>query len=211
VALLNEILVGRYNRLVQKLLSLKGPASLVQLRGEMGVELPLFHGAENRYLEAWDLFGLVRSNAAPGVGFGSTVTLRNPLGSNVIAVVTAATGQEAASAFEVITLFRPGSAGAGGGDENTVLAAQGWDGRGRPSSTLVISTNVGAAQVGRVGGVAIAGIIGPTGLSNELLRPGDEIPLTPGTLLTLSAGNSNAAFTWRLWWRERFLEDSERT
>ncbi len=49
----NEILVGRYNRFLQKLLSMKGPASMPQLAGELQATFPFFNGVENRNLEGW--------------------------------------------------------------------------------------------------------------------------------------------------------------
>ena len=64
MARFNEILVGRYNRLIQKLFGMKGDAALFQFSTEMMAVLPMFMGNENRYLESWTLFGLSLQQAA---------------------------------------------------------------------------------------------------------------------------------------------------
>src|SRR6266851_4747570 len=57
MARFNEILVGRYNRSLQKLLSMKGQAVMPQLASELQPTFSFFSGAENRYLESWERFG----------------------------------------------------------------------------------------------------------------------------------------------------------
>src|SRR5258708_4703411 len=83
----NEILVGRYNRFLQKLLGMKGGVVAPQLASEITAAFPLFNGAENRYLEQWDMFGVNLFLAGGGVGNISQVRLFNPAASNTIAVV----------------------------------------------------------------------------------------------------------------------------
>ncbi len=87
MARFNEILVGRYNRMVQKLLSMKGTATLVTFSDEAMAVLPLFYGAENRYLEGWDRFGVAVGTAAGAAGNRTVWRLRNPTNSNVVTVV----------------------------------------------------------------------------------------------------------------------------
>src|SRR5258707_13299714 len=86
MARFNEILVGRYNRFLQKLFSMKGGPPSAQLATEITPNLNLFNGIENRYLESWFRYG-----AAPGlaavVGANPGFRFRNPAGSNVIAMV----------------------------------------------------------------------------------------------------------------------------
>jgi hypothetical protein len=50
----NEILTGRYNRFIQKLFSMKGPAPAPQLSSDIAMQMSFFNGVENRYLEGWD-------------------------------------------------------------------------------------------------------------------------------------------------------------
>src|SRR5713226_1397388 len=96
MAIYNEILVGRYARMLQKLFSIKGGVPAKQLAGEITPAFTLFSGAEHRYLESWGLFASSIIQAAVAAQF-SQVQWRNPPGSNVIAVfhMLVATGQAA--------------------------------------------------------------------------------------------------------------------
>src|SRR5258708_40293223 len=87
MALFNEILVGRYNRFLQKLLAMKGGPPAPQLATEIGTNIQLFHGVENRYLEGWQRFGGQFSVPAAGVGNVGGFRFRNPAGNNVITAV----------------------------------------------------------------------------------------------------------------------------
>lgn len=205
MARFNEILVGRYNRLVQKLFSMKGSAALVTLSDEMFAVLPLFYGAENRYLEGWDTFGVSIGQAAVAAQFGM-VRLRNPVASNMIATV-----------FKAIAIVSTAAATASlnretvSTDYTTVYANAGqrFDQRGRANPTCVVSSQTAAAQTG----VALANVGLPFAGSSQdfLITDIQEIPLLPGDALNISINTVNLAQTATFWWRERFLEDSERT
>src|SRR5258707_6598107 len=84
MARFNEILVGRYNGFLQKLLSMKGGPPAAQLATEIGVNIGLFHGVENRYLEGWLRFGL-NSSVTGGVAQFAAIRWRNPATSNIVA------------------------------------------------------------------------------------------------------------------------------
>ena len=89
MARFNEILVGRFNRFLQRLLSMKGGPPAPQLASEiqpqMDVEaLPV----ELRFLLGWHLYQSTISQGA-SVGNLSGVQLRNPLTSGAVCVVTA--------------------------------------------------------------------------------------------------------------------------
>src|SRR6266852_4829039 len=86
VAKYNEILVGRYNRYLQKLLGMKGQAHAPQLSSEISVNLQLFNGVETRYLEGWNRFS-TSMNVAAVAALLSGAQLRNPAASNVILVI----------------------------------------------------------------------------------------------------------------------------
>jgi hypothetical protein len=208
VAVLNELQVGRFNRLVQKLLSLKGHASLTQLRGEMGVEIPIFHGAENRYLESWDLFHQP-AIATPGAATIFVAEARNPAGSNVIAV------------FSQITYWSPGGDTANPGpnlvisrgetvDQPTAAPPQQIDKRGRTSSTILISENNGAVTSVLNGTLTTIGR-GLAPANTELRFLHQELPLLPGDAFAVRSVVLAAAGIVVFSWRERFLEESERT
>src|SRR5260221_9578742 len=82
----NEILTGRYNRFIQKLFSMKGRPPARQLSGDIQMQLTFFNGAENRYLEGWNRYMFFTSPAL-GAGIPAASRLRNPAGSNVVAVL----------------------------------------------------------------------------------------------------------------------------
>src|SRR5437763_11360751 len=86
MAKFNEILVGRYNRALQKLLGMKGEPPAPQLASEIAATLSFFYGAEMRFIESWNIYG-INAEASAAVGNSSGVRLRNPAASNVIAVI----------------------------------------------------------------------------------------------------------------------------
>src|SRR5712691_3304956 len=87
MARFNEILTGRYNRYLQKLLQMKGGPPSAQLASEISTQIGLFHGAETMYLQGWELFFASFSQANLAAA-NSGVRLRNPALSGVIAVIT---------------------------------------------------------------------------------------------------------------------------
>jgi hypothetical protein len=203
----NEIQVGRYNRYLQKLFSMKGPAALTQLSPEMMPVLPLFHGVENRYLEGWDRFGFSLFSAAV-VGQLSAVRFRNPAGSNVIAVFELITCQSGPNAgplsdqpFVAVNQNQNANLGTLNLANQSVL-----DKRSRPLSTLITSSG---QQTG--GGVAIIQTTyGANGFANFINYEHQQITVLPGTSLDVIGNVLNQAITPSAIWRERFLEDSER-
>lgn len=211
MARFNEILVGRYNRFAQKFFSMKGGAALPTLNPDLGFVLPLFHGIENRYLEGWGLFSTDVFQPAPGAGNTQLTQVRNPVGSNVIAVVTRWQYAEGAATN---TSFLVGASlqlnrGPIATDYATLLPKSGWDARDRPAATCIVSTNP-AAGVIPGGGQGISNYANAAFVNQEMLPPPLEIVLLPGSMLLMIAGNANTQGAHNVWWRERYLEDSER-
>jgi hypothetical protein len=209
MAKFNEPQVGRFNRMAQKLLSMKGPATIDQVANDLRFVIPLPYGAENRYLESWDLFAVAVAMGAPGAGNLATGELRNPAGSNVIAVLmlsqiidpTAGTSAAASN----LTVIRGATA-----DQNVVDTPIGFDLRGRGSPTLKATHNSAAqTAAGGTAGVVRFGAQ-PANVSQELLPFGQEIPMPPGTAVEVAPALTNTGMAYLFWWRERFLEDSER-
>src|SRR5438445_12035826 len=87
MAAFNEILSGRYNRFLQKLLQIKGGPPAAQLASEVGAQITLYHGSETTYLQGWELFG-GGYDVRPQVGVASAVGLRHAGNSGVVGVVT---------------------------------------------------------------------------------------------------------------------------
>ena len=213
MALFNEILVGRYNRALQKLFALKGGPPAPQLASEITPSHAMMSGAENRYIEGWNRFGFNFAAAAGGAGNRSAARIRNPIGSNVIIVIEKIVIAQLTAADSPFVNIGGGSAGL----TNVGVAGNtGFDNRGQPTGIAEVSTTT---NVGALGGVSIwqgAGVINT--LLEVIYDDSQNIPLAPqrttadgSAALTIYCGTLNQALNCSIWWRERFLEDSERT
>ncbi|SRR5216683_2163026 len=205
MARFNEILAGRYNRFLQKLLSMKGGPPAPQLASEITVGIPLMHGAENRYLEGWDQYAASFQLAPGGIGNQDVLRVRNPVGSNVVAVFFKASASTAA-AFDTIFL----ETGAGIADLiPNAVANNRFDARSRPQTSMNIST-IGQVPTAFGSTKALGNVVANTTL-DFIVYENQEIPILPGDALQLRQGVLNQAVIFTLQWRERFLEDSERS
>lgn len=201
---LNQIQVGRYLRFLQKFLGMKArePADIT-LAPELMAQVALFHGAENRYLEAWDRFG-VMNQQTPAAANQSQWRLRNPSGSNVICVIEGIDIASAAAQQFVVQV----SIGGAQNDLGTVVAANNLDSRGRPASTCVFSFGTLAVATSFIG-VRLGSVPANTGFQ-LVSSENEEIAFLPGSNLTVTTSVSNQKDSLALLYRERFLEDSER-
>lgn len=198
----NEILVGRYNRFLTKLLSMKGAAPAPQLSGDIQVALNLFAGIENRFLESWERFGVGFAVVATA-GQTDAVRFRNPSTSNMIAVfesleVECSTNQE----LDI-------SQGAAAADLPTASVGLAMDSRQRLQASIVPSTSVASpiALVNLFKRTVVAATV-----SRELINyENQELTILPGQALQVQETLVNAVLTVSAIWRERFLEESERT
>lgn len=201
----NEMFVARYNRLLQKLLGMKGGPVAPQLSSEVTPVIPIFHGIEIRYLEGWDLFATYTAFAGVAAQ-NTTLQINNPANSNVVAV------------FEKINFFcavadqitlRKGP-GAPILLPQLVGAVMREDPRGRQTATCLLSTN----DAGHVPSLVqnFAGVLaGPALMGEFILTHHQEIPLYPGDMIQININTAGATqLTGGIKWRERFLEDSER-
>lgn len=201
----NEILAGRYNRMLQKLFQMKGQAPAPQLAGDISVNMQLFNGCENRYLEQWDLFAFGTSVAAVAA-INSTLRIRNPAGSNRIAVITKAMISAATADTGLIN----GQAT----NADLVVSAQNstrLDARlGVANISSMIISNSDATHPGGLARKFQTNF--PTGGGVDfILHQDQEIPLLPGDAYELQDGTVNIAINVMFMWRERFLEEGERT
>jgi hypothetical protein len=204
MARFNEILVGRYNRFLQKLMGMKGGPPSPQLASEITAALTLFNGVENRYLEQWDRFGINQLQAAVAAQT-SRIQYRNPVGSNVIAVFEKLiVGSNVAADQPTV------NQGAATTDLATdaTTSVQVLDPRGRTASTLRVSRQ--AAAGGGVGLAYLQLFFAANVQVDVIFFEDQEIPLLPGQALQIASNNVNTALIVGAIWRERFLEDSER-
>jgi hypothetical protein len=208
----NEILAGRFNRFVQKHFSMKGREGMPTLSADLAMQMAFNSGAENRYLESWDLFGRLQSFAAPGAGNFTVFQLRNPAGSGVVAVVNRAQWSETIASTTIgtqVTLLVVRGATT---DQNSVISAFAWDQRSqRVGSSAILSVNT--AAVAAIGGTpfGVANISQLAGTLGDFIPPGGEIPVLPGGAVQIFSGSQNDTASGAFWWRERALESSELT
>ncbi len=200
----NEILAGRFNRALQKLFSMKGSPPVPTLGSEIMPIQAFLSGVENRYLEGWNRFGDVRGVAAVAAVI-SFAEWRNPSGSNIIACFEKITFVANNVADRPQLLLGPlGTDAAIATPSNSRL-----DPRGTINPTLVISTGstVPAGPTNKMEG----GVASVNGSYDFILTENSEVTVLPGDALIVNSSVVNTAFRVAALWRERFLEDSERT
>lgn len=204
MALYNEILVGRYNRLMQKLFSMKGGPPAPQLSSDLQMVMALFHSEGERYLEGWDTFGASLASG-PVVGQNDCIRLRNPAGSGVLAEVFRWQVFQTAAGNQTLN-FR---IAAGKADLGGAFSSPGrFDARSIRSSTLLMSQASGVANTGFL--ILQQRITADPNIV-EAIPTGLTLPLLPGDSLDFETSGLNVAVVANMWWRERPLEASEIT
>ncbi len=202
----NEVQHGRYLRFFQKFLGMKGrEPSEVTLAAEIMPQLSLFHGQENRYLEAWSKFAQGATNAAVAAQFG-VAQLRNPSGSNVVLSVEQIYFAMEGTSSDVRITTGPTTTDVGG----VGVALASMDSRDGPrNSTALASFGNQAGQL--LLGNSVWRLFGNANTVITLLQYEDQaIPVLPGQAIAFSSATVNIATNVTFQWRERFLEDSER-
>jgi|SRR6267143_761659 len=202
MAKFNEILAGRYNRFLQKLFQLKGGPPSAQLASEVMPTFAFFTGVENRWLEGWNRFGMSQNIAAVAAN-ASGVRLRNPVGSNLVAVL------EYLSIITTLADFPFLDHGALATDLGTIqsLSASRFDPRGSPQPNCIMSGFSPTTQAGLSSAAQFA--TGANALLVVLAFEEQELTILPGEVLQVRCQVVNNGLTVNWWWRERSLEDSE--
>lgn len=204
MAIENEILVGRFNRSLQKLFGMKGRPPTPQLSSEIMPVVMIPLGVEFRFLETWDRFANAQTVAAVAAN-NSVVRLRNPFGTNVIIVIEKIIFTSPAALNPTLQFE---SAGQANFATVPVLAGIGLDPRGKPNPTLAISTQNTAAF--DTGNTFFEGNTAGAGSLDAILTDDSEIPLLPNNSIILREKSVNTALRVSFMWRERQLEESER-
>jgi hypothetical protein len=209
MAKFNEILVGRFNRALQKLLSMKGGPPSAQLATEITPNIQFNSmGNDFRALEDWYRFGII-ANIGPVAAAQSGVRFRNPTNSNRIAVfekISAGNGSAAAVFTQIILETQTTNVDLAGAI--AINANVSWDKRKNVGSGLILSQAAPAAALS-LGRAGVDSAINTT--FDFILTDNAEVILSPGEAIQLrmTANNQELDTTW--WWRERFFEESEAT
>lgn len=203
----NEILVGRFNRGLQKLFGLKGPTPIGQAGGEIlpVLETENMMSLELRLLQSWRSWANTLAPGAGGAGNRTAVRLRNPTGSNVIAVVEKITfvGSGAAVDFPFITRGPTGT----GDLTSSVTAGNVRDVRIGPLGPTILQSFSTAATV--VGINWWQGALAVNAQSDAILYSNQELVIGPGDVMTIFANTLNQGMLVSYFWRERALEEGE--
>ena len=206
MALYNEILAGRFNRFLQKHLSMKGGPPAAQLQGDIGSNIAFYTGIESMVHQSWDTYGSQLSVAAVAAQNGA-IRLRNPVNSGFVAVIFKILAVNVGAAADTPQISQNGPNFITDLTTPIVFTVQRLDARCKPTPGLIGSSQNNFAVSGNLIGRIGLGI----GASGDFMNVDDqEIPLLPGDALTYSTVtvNQQATITW--WWRERPLEDSEK-
>jgi hypothetical protein len=174
----NEILVGRYNRMLQKLFGTKGDPPSPQLAGDIQPSFGLFSGNEHRYLEAWQRYVGVIEKLAVAVSVADTLFLV----------------KLSAQAADLT---------------NVIGGAVRFDARGTQASTLITSRDNNAGS--GLGTIALPVLVAGAAPYDLVLDDNQELTLLPGDAVTMTTTAVNSVINVTAWWRERSLEESERT
>lgn len=210
MALYNEILVGRYNRGLQKLLGMKGGPPAAQLAGDIATAFGLetCADAELRYLFSWFRYGTIVQNTAQAAN-PSGIKLRNPTGSNVIAVV-----EQIYVACNVADSLIGIAHGPSTTSYNTVpsLASTRFDPRGQAQPTCILSQTSGAQSPVAFGANFCNVGITANNLNQTqflIIDEHQEVPILPGEAVQIAGNVNNTALIGGFIWRERAMEESE--
>jgi hypothetical protein len=204
----NEILVGRLNRFLQKYLSMKGDAPSVQLAADWQPTIQFDAGVELRYLQGWNRYAIavtVNGVAANTSGF----RFRNPSTSNVIAVIERIVANNTLVAATDFWNMQHGPSAA---DLATIVssAVARLDPRGSPQPACVSSVQNTTPALPALSSV-ILNLSIPAATGFELIaNQNQEVPVLPGEAYQFQPNTVNTQFAFSIWWRERFLEESER-
>jgi len=211
VAIFNEILSGRYNRAMQKMFAIKGSPPVRQVAGEITPNVTFGVGIENRFIESWNMFAS-GSQTAFIAGQITNWQLRNPAGSNVIAVVEKlkiiVSVTDPTPAFTIVSQDTNKAAYA------AAVGVRCLDNRPVKGATSTLGATLGVSSGNNIG--ATGGVIGALPLIAftplDFIQTDDqEIPLAPGDSLLVTTGAVSSLLYVNVQWRERFLEESERT
>ena len=213
----NEIQAGRFNRALQKALSMKGPAAMNELASILQANVTFLWGVEMRWLEDWDRHGIRFAVPAQGAGVQAAFRFRNPRTSNAIVVLEKIAVVNQGLAVDSYILEIDAAPLGIGNDLANLISGNTVRFDPRYQASGVLTNFLGNS------GMAIS--FGTAAVSNpihELPAPsvvstGDfitdefqQIPLIPGFMITVRATSLNTGMAPTFWWRQRALEDSEK-
>ena len=213
MAVYNEILVGRFNRFLQKYLSMKGEPPARQLSTEIMAVFPLELGqsVELRTIGGWTRYAIAYQ-VGPVAAVNSGFRFRMPAAANVVAVFEKLQFQSTVADTAPALTQAPTAT-----DLSTPKAGQRLDPRGNTNSALIISAQTTTpALVGPPIATIWQGDIPAAPAAGSLVdivtADDQELTVLPGDALQFATSAVNTTlYLVSAIWRERQLEESERT
>jgi hypothetical protein len=212
MARFNEILNGRFNRALQKITSIKGEAPAPVLGSEILPVFPMFFGKENRYLESWQTFGSFAAISAVAAQ-SAIFHFRNPAGSNLLSVVEkltfTSTTTTVITAWMIVEGPNPSTSADDFGSTPNFCR---FDSRGQQNPTCKLTFGNAAADTWPGNNRAWwSSFMAQETTVDVILTDGQEFPVLPGDGFRAVNFTANSPVGVSVVWRERFLEESERT
>jgi hypothetical protein len=209
----NEILSGRFNRALQKLFSMKGPASVNELATTVQPNVQFSWGTEMRYLEAWNRFG-ASTQVGPTAAVVNAFQIHNPTTTGIVAVIEKFSIFPGAGVTDTFVVLRTGPQNDGTELANILVnTTMRFDARtGTQGGSCILSSQAAAAP-GVIGSPKLIAPIQTNGgppFSDVIITDDQQITLLPGDAVQVIGGTVNIAWFVSVWWRERPLEDSEK-
>ena len=203
MAKFNEILVGRFNKALQKLTGMKGPAPAPQMATEIMPVIEIFHGVEDRALEDWYRFGFTFETAAIA-GQQNAIRFRNQTTDRMVVFEKILVMNRSAAVAEYV--LEQGTSALDLGSILILNANLSWDKRRNIGSTLVSSNGLATALPLIRADVIIPGLGGNWDFITSINQ---EVILSPGEAIQIRFIQLATALVTTWWWRERPMEPSE--
>lgn len=196
-----SVSVFKLSRWLEQRFNVKGGVPIQDIDPLVKLAFLFKTGNEDRYLQGWNRFAMAAVVGAVAAQFGA-VRLRNPAGSNLVAVIEKANAwgglADQPNVRQLVTNV-----------DFTAFTPAKLDTRTIANSGLSASTGNAAAQAG----TAIAeGQIGTSQNTVDfILTENQEMTILPGDSVSIWNNTVNQGFQAAFTWRERALETSELT
>lgn len=193
--------VQRVNRWIERVFNARGGSPVVSdVDSSIHVDYDFASGVEDRYLQGWNRFGAAGVIVAVAAQT-SSMQIRNPTGSNVIAILERITFHSGAATISQFNI----SQAARTVDYGSLITPMRLDPRGNPGSAMVVSSTANGSTFNTV--LALNGN-NSTNFEGILTQNG-EFVLVPGDCVAVTDQTANETLVCSFLWRERGLEPSE--
>lgn len=197
--------VSRISQWIEKRYNAKGGNVITDVDPSAIVQLPVLIGVEERYGQGWNTYNGSTDVAAVAAQFSRTL-LRNPKGSNVLAVV-----EQIFSTLPFDYTMENGQPDLANVQPAGTFLRRLDSRSGFTDSTCVLSSDTNATAIPGAANVLMKYFGTGTAVVQAIVTVNQEIPILPGDGLWFVSDAVNTRIAINLRWRERALEQSELT